>query len=269
MKHKKLIPVVLLCTTAMLAGTVTAAHPLTNSTFVWKTRAAEEKAADEVQFQSALLGNAIREYFGLEEGEALTRDMTAQIESITFCLSVWQDGLVKLEGYEDKYAVKCIVNGGAILDGDGESYPSINEELPMFEQGFNGKKSVFGYEPLPITVRTKYLRTDEITDDWNRNKMMAFYIDKDITNPALEPEAVEELLLMHPCLALDGFSYIDPMAKPRELAELLKIGFESGIVNEDTILDSTVIEIPKTDIANFPLAFTITCDDGFILEHVG
>lgn len=272
MKKRNLITAAaLVCTASMLAGTVTAAHPLTDATFIWNTGNAQETAAaaEEVKFESALLEGAIREYFGLEDGEALTRDMMAQIKTIDFCTSVWQEGLVKIEGYENKIAVKCIINGGAILDEDGTAFPSINPELPMYEQAFNGMKSVFGYEALPVTVRTKYLETDDIADEWNRVKMSSFYTNKDIADPMLEPEAVEELLMMYPALALDSFVFIDPMAKPRELAELLRMGFEFGLVNEETILDGTVIELSKSgDISNFPYAFKISCEDGLTVQHV-
>lgn len=206
----------------------------------------------EVILESPLLNNAVREYFGLTDEHPLTEAMAAQIKTIEFCISGWQEGLVKIEGYEDKTAVKCIVNGGAILDENGTAYPSVNPELPMYEDVFNGMKSVFGYEALPVTVRTKYLEADSIADDWNRVKMQSFYTVKDSADPMLEPEAVEELLIRFPATALDSFVFIDPEAKPRELTELLDIGFAFGLVNEETIIDGTTVVLPMADIAKLP-----------------
>lgn len=206
----------------------------------------------EVVLESPLLNNAVREYFGLTDEHPLTEAMAAQIKTIEFCISGWQEGLVKIEGYEDKTAVKCIVNGGAILDENGTAYPSVNPELPMYEDVFNGMKSVFGYEALPVTVRTKYLEADSIADDWNRVKMQSFYTVKDSADPMLEPEAVEELLIRFPATALDSFVFIDPEAKPRELAALLDIGFAFGLVNEETIIDGTTVVLPMADIAKLP-----------------
>jgi len=205
--------------------------------------AAEEDGS--VEFESPLLGNALREYFGLEEGQPLTQRMIEQVRRIDFCISLWQEGLVKLEGYENKTAVKCIINGGALNDAEGKDLLSF--DLTLWDM-FGGKQGMFGYEALPVMVRTSFVPFDSITDEWNRMKMKSFYVSKDITDPLLEPEAVEEMLTMYPILAADAFSILDPMAKPRELAELLRIGFESGIVNEETILDGTTVVLPAGDI---------------------
>ena len=269
-KRNRILAGTMACMTLMMAGPVMAAHPLTNATLVWEVKKpAKTAAAEEVHFQSALLENAIREYFGLDEDQPLTKSMMKQVKTIDFCISGWQEGLVKIEGYENKTAVKCIVNGGAILDENGTAYPSVNPELPMYEDVFNGVKSVFGCEALPVTVRTKYLEADSIADDWNRVKMQSFYTVKDSADPMLEPQAVEELLIRFPATALDSFVFIDPEVKPRELAELLRIGLEFGLVNEETILDGTSIELSKSgDIVNFPYAFKISCEDGLEIQHI-
>lgn len=272
-KRNLMTAAALVCTASILAGTVTAAHPLTKARFVWETEetaapaAAAAPAEAAVEFESALLGNALREYFGLDEGQPLTQEMIDQVRTIDFYISGWQEGLVKIEGYEDKTAVKCIVNGGAILDENGTAYPSVNPELPMYGDVFNGMKSVFGYEALPVTVRTKYLEADSIADDWYRAKMSSFYVCKDSADPMLEPRAVEELLIRFPATALDSFAFIDPEAKPRELAELLRIGFEFGLVNEETILDSTTVVLPMSDISKLP-AGTELYFDNLSVEYV-
>ena len=275
MKTKTLITALaLVCTAALTAGTVAAA-PFAyrqQSRLGWNSVqkvdvGGEAESNEGVVFALPLLNNAVREYFGLEEGEALTEDMTAQIETIEFRLSMWQDGLVKLEGYEDKYAVKCIINGGALIGEDGETCESIAENI--LDRTFNGRKGLLGYEVLPVTVRSSCLRADEIADEWLRTKMNAFYTTKSMAIlELLEPAAAEEVLKMHPALAVDDLSFLDPMAKPRELAELLKDGMETGIVNADAILDSMVIEISKQDIARIPNAFSIRCEDGFTVEYV-
>ena len=55
-----------------------------------------------------------------------------------------------------------------------------------------------------------------------------------------------------PAAALDSFVFLDPMAMPRELAELLRMGLEFGIINEETILDGTVVVLPMADIVKLP-----------------
>ena len=266
-KRNLMTAAALVCTASILAGTVTAAHPLTKARFVWEMEetAAPAATAAAVEFESALLGNALREYFGLDEGQPLTQEMIDQVRTIDFYISVWQEGLVKIEGYEDKTAVKCIVNGGAILDENGTAYPSISPETGDM---FNGIKSVFGYEALPVTVRTKYLEADDIPDEWNRVKMKAFYTVKDSADPTLEPRAVEELLIRFPATALDSFVFLDPMAKARELAALLDIGFEFGLVNEETILDGTVIELPWNDMEKLSGLIEVVCGDSIDVEYV-
>ena len=165
---------------------------------------------------------------------------------------------------EDKTAVKCIINGGALTDAEGKDLLSF--DLSLWDM-FGGKQGMFGYEALPVMVRTSFVPFDSITDEWNRMKMKSFYVSKDITDPLLEPEAVEEMLIMYPILAADAFSILDPMAKARELAELLRIGFEFGLVNEETILDSTTVVLPMSDISKLP-AGTELYFDNLSVEYV-
>ncbi len=217
-------------------------------------------AEDEVpvDFESPLLENALREYFGLDENQPLTQGMIERVRRIDFCTSLWQEGLVKIEGYENKTAVKCIINGGALTDAEGKDLLSF--DLPLWDM-FGGKQGMFGYEALPVMVRTSSVPFDSITDEWNRMKMKSFYVSKDITDPLLEPEAVEELLTMYPILAADAFSILDPMAKAREKAELLKIGLEAGIVNEETIIDGTTVVLEMDDIVKLPTGTELYFDN--------
>ena len=217
-----------------------------------------------VELESPLLENALREYFGLDENQPLTQGMLEQVRRIDFCTSLWQEGLVKIEGYENRTAVKCIINGGALTDAEGKDLLSF--DLPLWDM-FGGKQGMFGYEALPVMVRTSFVPFDSIADEWYRMKMKSFYVSKDITDPLLEPEAAEEMLTMYPILAADAFSILDPEAKPRELAELLRIGLEAGIVNTETILDGTTVVLPMTDIAKLP-AGTELYFDNLSVEYV-
>ncbi|MGN1346301.1 MAG: hypothetical protein ACI4V1_05920 [Eubacteriales bacterium] len=230
-----------------------------------KAPALEEPEVPEkegVVLESSLLNSAIRGYFGLTEDEILTEDMAAQVETIDFVTSIWQEGLALVEGHENQIAVKCVINGGAVRGEDGESCASISDG-PLTTL-FQGKKSVLGYEALPVMVWKNSLRLDEITDEWQRNKMQSFYTIKGTAG--LEPEEAEELVSLYPCTAAGEFAVFDPMARPRELRELLSVAFQFGIVNEDTLLDTPVLSIPSEDFAKLPGLVLVTCDDDFVLE---
>ena len=69
MKKRHLITAAaLICTASVLAGTVTAAHPLTNATFVWNMGKTEETpaAAEDVRFGWTMLdsGNFQIDFYG-------------------------------------------------------------------------------------------------------------------------------------------------------------------------------------------------------------
>ena len=140
MKNRKLITAAaLVCTAVLTAGAVAASFPqkitgwfgLTDDAYVWKT--------DDVQVALPMLDNALRQYFGLDEGEPLTADLLGQVTSIRFELSSFDESLDSLEGYEDMYAVKCIINDG-VLPGA----PATGED------------DVYGYEVCPRVVRMQY-----------------------------------------------------------------------------------------------------------------
>lgn len=287
MKNKKLAALIaLLCTLVAASGTVYAAHSLKNATFagqpaendktavteVAETEEAEEKptevaivpekeaedtaTADEnVELESVMLNGALREYFGLDDGEPLTDELLATVTNITFKRSVFDGNLP--EEYADKTAVACIVNGGLLT---GAELPEVvSSEMPY----------EVSYEVIPTIVRSKYFTADAISDDWNSVKAQSFYITRDVNDPLLEPEGVEAMKQISPNSAVDAIVVIDPYAKDRELAELAQIFAENELLNLDTLIDGTVIEIPKEDIMKLPSLETIDCADDLTIEHVG
>ncbi len=279
MKKKVLITAAaLVCAAAMAVGaaaasipkSITGWHSLSRATLVWEKELVGE--TEEVKLESSILENAIREYFGLSEDEILTADMAAQVEYIDFVPSLWQDGLVMLEGYEDKYAVKCIINGGAVIADDGQKLPSYNEQLFDFDEQLfdlmNGVKGVIGYEVIPVMARSQYLDLIEkkITDEFTYYKFDSFYTRK--TLAGLDAEGIAYLTTLYPCVEVDEFAVVDPLVKPREMQELLRIAFAFGVANEDTILDSGVIEIPSSDYDKLPGLILVTADEGLTVETV-
>lgn len=285
MKNKKLIVLTaLLCATVAAAGTVYAAHSLKNATFageittpdkdvevaVTEVEETEEKPTEtaivpeekeestateeNVEFESAMLDGALREYFGLEEGEPLTDELLATVTTIDFEYSVFNGNLPA--EYADKTAVACVINGG-LLPG-----------VEAFETSSDMPYEV-AYEVIPTIVRSKYFTADAIADDWNSAKACSFYITRDVNDPNLEPEGVEAMKKISPNSAADSVVHLDPYADDRELAELAKIFAENELLNLDTLIDGTVIEIPKADIMKLPSLETINCADDLTVEHIG
>lgn len=282
MKNKKLIVLTaLICAAVAAAGTVYAAHSLKNATFAGGITTPDknveevadvdekeeapaikdtaEKVADtaieeNVEFESAMLDGALREYFGLEDGEPLTDELLATVTTIDFKYSVFNGNLP--EEYADKTAVACIVNGG-LLPG-----------IEAFETSSDMPYEV-AYEVIPTIVRSKYFTADAIADDWDSAKACSFYITRDVNDPNLEPEGVEAMKKISPNSAADAIVQIDPYADDRELASLAEIFAKNELLNLDTLIDGTVIEIPKSDIMNLPSLEIINCADDLTVEHIG
>ena len=252
MKHTRLIRTAsLFCTAALLAGTgISAAsparertsnwHPLTGARFVWET-----DAADEVQFGLPMLENAVRQYLGLKEGEILTEDLLAGITSITFSLSDFGEHLNQTP-YEGRTAVKIVFNHGAL--------PGVAEPEDIG----------YAYEAVPRVIRTEYFDVSAITDEWLYNKFRSFYTGKDPADPLLTPEGVAEMHARFPNTQAGALTYLDPMAKPRELKELFVIADEFGLVNTDTFLDGTVLPLTYEDAGHFPDLEIIEFESGLI-----
>lgn len=247
MKKRNLITAAaLVCTASMLAGTVTAAHPLTDATFVWETRKTEEKA-EEVKIELSMLNNALRQYFGLDENEPLTADLLEQVTSIRFRLSKYNGNLKgELEGMT---AVKCVINDG-VLPG------------AVYSASSNERYGELGYEIVPVVVRAKYFDTATIADDWDRNKLASFFVVKDSDDPRLTERAVAELNTMYPNTLVDAIAVCDPDTKPRELAELASLAVEHGLANMDTLIDGPVIPLHYADTELFPNLETVELLDG-------
>ncbi len=239
MKKKMLTrTVALLCTGILAAGTVAAAVPksltgwsgLSRAAFTWLIR------EEEAEIGLPMLENALREYFGLDEDEALTTDHLAMVTGIRFELSRVAGNLP--EGYEEKTAVKCVINDG-VLPG-----------VPAHENDF-------GYELIPAVVRARYFDTDSITDEMSFNKFRAFYTSKDANDPLLTDRAVAEMQALFPNTIADVLYLLDPTAKPRELRELARIALEYGIANGDTLIDGTAVDLTDADVAQFPNLETV------------
>ena len=214
MKHTRLIRTAsLLCTAALLAGAgISAAtparertstwHPLTGARFVWET------AEEETEFGLPMLENAVRQYLGLTEDEPLTEDLLAGITSITFSLSDFGEHLNQTP-YEGRTAVKIVFNHGAL--------PGVAEPEDIG----------YAYEAVPRVIRTEYFDVSAITDEWLYNKFRSFYTVKDPADPLLTPEGVAEMTARFPNTQAGALTYLDPMAKPRELKELFVIAYNS------------------------------------------
>lgn len=274
MKNKRNVAVVsALLAAMMLAGSVSAVHPLTNASFAWETEDTTEVVeveevvevadvevveteaetveveAENVEFELAMLNGALREYFGLAEGEALTTELLAGVHSIRFERSVF-DGNLPAE-YEGKTAVKCIINEG-LLPGVEVAEAPVDEAL-------------IAYEVMPTTVRAKYFDLSAVTDEWLNMKLNAFYVIKDANDPSLEPEGVADMKQLFPNVAVDAIAVLDPYAKDRELAELANIFAEYELLALDTLIDGVEIVITKEDAMKLPSEFTVSSSEDLTL----
>ncbi len=245
MKKKNLTrALALLCTGILAAGSVTAAvpksltgwHGLSRASFPWLTEAEEA----EPQIRMPMLENALREYFGLAEEEALTDEHLGQVEVIGFERSAFDGNLP--DGYEGKTAVKCVINEG-VLPG-----------APYHD-------SDFGYELIPFVVRAQYLDLSVFLDEWKHDKFFSFYTLKDTSDPLLTERGVAEVQALFPNTIADALYFLDPMAKPRELRELARMALEYGFANEDTLIDGTEIALSAEDAALFPNLAAVTFTD--------
>ncbi len=236
MKKKKLITAAaFVCTVVLTAGTVIAAipqnitgwHGLSRATFVWENR--------EAELQMPMLENALRQYFGLEEDDALTAELLEQVTSIRFEVSSFDESLDSLEGYENRNAVKCVINDG-VLPGA----PAAAED------------DLYGYEVCPRVIRMQYFDLSPITDEAAYKKFWAFYTPKDPTDSSLTERGVAEMNAKFPNTVAAPLMIVDPDAKQRELTELLRISLTYGFANLDTLIDGMTIDFTAEDAAQFP-----------------
>lgn len=223
-------------------------------------KASDNAAEARVELESKLLENAIREYYGLSDEDALTAEHLAGVMKIDVCLSKCNDGLQGLDGYDGKYALHVFVNDGAVPDENGglvASIGDINSDL------FGGIERVLGYDPIPVMVRRQYLdeALAKITDEYESAKFRSFYVVK--SAEGLDDESREELITLYPACAISGteFAVIDPMIKPRESRELLNMAIKYGFINDDAIVDSTDIKISDADLEK------LACPVNFIFDN--
>ena len=249
---KKRIFAAVACT-VLLAASVSAAFPqkltgwlgLSDDAYVWK------KGRD-VQIELPMLDNALRQYFGLDADEPLTADLLEQVTGIRFRLSKYSGNLP--EELEGKTAVKCVINDG-VLPG------------AVYSERANENYGELGYELVPVMVRMKYFDASRITDEWDRNKFMAFFTQKDPADPLLNERAVAEIHAMMPNTLVDALMVCDPEAKARELRELANIAVEYGLANMDTLIDGMVIPLTAADTERFPNLETVELLDGLLAEE--
>lgn len=239
---------------ALTAGTVIAVHPLTNATLVWEIR----RPSEEVRLELPMLENALRQYFGLDADDALTADLLEQVTSIRFRLSKYngnlEGDLEGLKGLEGKTAVKCIINDG-VLPG------------AVYSARANEYYGELGYELVPVMVRMKYFDVSKITDEWDRNKFLAFFTQKDPNDPMLTERAVAEINAMMPNTLVDALMVCDPEAKTRELRELANIAVQYGLANTDTLIDGMEVPLTAADTERFPNLETVEFLDGLFAEE--
>lgn len=225
--------------------------------FIWRHG---EKTTDSVSFDSELLENAIREYYGVPADDALTKAQVDDIRKIDIYLSKCNDGLQKLDGYAGKFALHVVVNDGALPDGNGGLSDSVGEGI---YETFGGSRGVLGYDPLPIVTHAQSLKDviSKITDDYSFNKFNSFYIIK--STAGLDDEGIEELGELFPaCVEADAsLAVIDPMTKEREFTALLDIAVEFGFINEDAIVDSLDIEFSESDMEKLSCPININIEN--------
>lgn len=216
------------------------------------------KKGEEVQIELPMLENALRQYFGLDADEPLTADLLEQITSIRFCLSKYngnlEGDLEGLKGLDGKTAVKCVINNG-VLPG------------AVYSARANEYFGEFGYELVPMIVRTKYFDMSRITDEWHRNKFMSFFVVKDTNDPLLTERAAAEINARMPNTLVDSLTVCDPEAKERELRELANLAVQYGLANTDTLIDGMEVPLHYADTELFPNLETVELLDGLLAEE--
>lgn len=215
-----------------------------------RTEATLTMTTEEVHLMETapMLYGALREYFGLSEGDALTPEMLAQVKTIRFGLSKFHGMLTGT--YEGMTAVKCVINDGFL--------PGTEER-----EGLYGD---LAYELYPFVVRAKYFQPDDITDEWDLMKFRSFYTVKDIHDPTLAPEDAAEMLQGLPNLQADALVICDPHIKERELKELANLILEYNIGNTVTLIDGMTIDLRRLNTALFPNLESIDFTDGLVGE---
>ena len=283
-----------------------------------------------VTLQNPVLANAVAEYFGVT-AEELTEDHMSRITSLEILPTGWE--IAENENLGDYIPVRIRINGGVLPTATGEV--GVSPIGKPYEDGYV-------FESLPLMMDKKLLdplfETVRSQDDWNANKLMAFYCLKDASEETLaayaydllvrqfcdatsadryvdengglldingdsiiddkdvaligsvrsyqEGEAIvaalpeetrnafmqnfkkqakEEILFLHPYAEERPMYLIDPEAKPREVAQLLVILQDFGLL-EGRVLSDTTVDL--ADTALMPNLQTLTVSEEFTAVNV-
>ncbi|MBQ4044137.1 MAG: M56 family metallopeptidase [Clostridia bacterium] len=180
--------------------------------------------AKPVTLQNPVLANAVAEYFGVAV-EELTEDHMNRITSLEILPTGWE--------YETReelgiIPVRIRINGGVLPTASGDV--EIGMPYDIYKDGYV-------FESLPLMMDQKLLDPllDAVRaqDDWNANKLTAFYCLKDATEATLEGYAYD-LLVRQFCDASAADRYVD------ENGGLLDINGDGSIDDQDVALIGSV-----------------------------
>jgi len=180
--------------------------------------------AKPVTLQNPVLANAVAEYFGVTV-EELTEDHMNRITSLEILPTGW--------GYEAREELEIIpvrirINGGVLPTASGD----VEIDMP-----YESYKDGYVFESLPLMMDQKLLdpllAAVRSQDDWNANKLTAFYCLKDATEATLEGYAYD-LLVRQFCDTASADRYVD------ENGGLLDINGDSVIDDQDVALIGSV-----------------------------
>lgn len=180
--------------------------------------------AKPVTLQNPVLANAAAEYFGVKV-EDLTEDHMNRITSLEILPTGWEyDAREELS----IIPVRIRINGGVLPTASGE----VEIHMP-----YDAYKDGYVFESLPLMMDQKLLDPllDAVRaqDDWNANKLTAFYCLKDATEATLEGYAYD-LLVRQFCDASAADRYVD------ENGGLLDINGDGSIDDKDVALIGSV-----------------------------
>lgn len=180
--------------------------------------------AKPVTLQNPVLANAVAEYFGVTV-EELTEDHMNRITSLEILPTGWE--------YEARQElgilpVRIRINGGVLPTASGD----VEIDMP-----YDAYKDGYVFESLPLMMDQKLLDplldAVRVQDDWNANKLTAFYCLKDATEATLEGYAYD-LLVRQFCDTAAADRYVD------ENGGLLDINGDGSVDDQDVALIGSV-----------------------------
>lgn len=180
--------------------------------------------AKPVTLQNPVLANAVAEYFGVTV-EELTEDHMNRITSLEILPTGWEYEAGEELGI---ISVRIRINGGVLPTASGD----VEIDMP-----YDAYKDGYVFESLPLMMDQKLLDPllDAVRaqDDWNANKLTAFYCLKDATEATLEGYAYD-LLVRQFCDTAAADRYVD------ENGGLLDINGDGTIDDKDVALIGSV-----------------------------